>query len=199
MILLIDNYDSFTYNIVQSLSSLGATVEVRRNDALSAAEAIDMRARGIVLGPGPGRPADATLCARILRLLPAHVPLLGVCLGHQALIEHHGGLIEADREPVHGRPSRIEHDGRDLFQGLPQGFEAGRYHSLHAPREHLPIELEVSAWTREQLVMGVRHRSLPRFGVQFHPESILTPLGDRLLANFMLRCGIEPGLVGMRR
>ena len=188
MILLIDNYDSFTYNIVQALLAQGASVEVRRNDALTALAALQMGARGIVLSPGPGRPADSGICPELLARADAHTPLLGVCRGHQALVERWGGIVERDSEPVHGRASAVHHDGRGVFAGLPVPFEAGRYHSLRARRESLPAALELCAWTQDGIVMGVRHKTLPQHGVQFHPESILTPLGSQLLANFVELC-----------
>jgi anthranilate synthase component 2 len=185
MILLIDNYDSFTWNLYQALARLGARVQVARNDALSVEEALARRPSGIVLSPGPGRPKDAGVCPRLLRALPAAVPLLGVCLGHQGLIESYGGTLDLDPEPTHGKASLIHHDGSALFESVPNPFPAGRYHSLRAHRETLPSELRVTAWTSEGFVMAVRHVTLPRFGLQFHPESILTPHGPDLLARFL--------------
>ncbi len=191
MILLIDNYDSFTYNIVQALLAQGAQVEVRRNDAISAQAALEMGAQGIVLSPGPGKPADSGICPELLARANAQTPVLGVCLGHQALVERWGGIIERDSEPVHGRASAVVHDARGVFAGLPVPFEAGRYHSLRARRDSLPSVLELCAWTQDGIVMGVRHRTLPHHGVQFHPESILTPLGNQLLANFVELCALH--------
>jgi anthranilate synthase component 2 len=188
LILLIDNYDSFTFNVAQAFWSLGAELEVVRNDALSAREVWKRAPAGLVLSPGPGRPADSGICPELLRDSPPSLPILGVCLGHQALVERWGGTIERDVEPVHGRASQILHDGRGLFAGMPSPFAAGRYHSLLAPREQLPAELELCAWTEDGRVMGVRHRHLPQHGVQFHPESILTPLGPRLFENFLALC-----------
>jgi len=189
MILLIDNYDSFTYNLYQALAGLGAMVQVARNDALDVEQILALRPSGVVLSPGPGRPRDSGVCPALLASLGADVPLLGVCLGHQALVEHYGGELEVDPQPVHGKSSLVHHDGGELYRDLPGPFAAGRYHSLRAKRDALPAELELSAWTQEGLVMGVRHRRLPRHGVQFHPESILTPQGVRLLAAFLALAG----------
>lgn len=185
MILLVDNYDSFTWNLFQQMAGLGAEVEVVRNDALDVAGFLALGARAVVLGAGPGRPRDAGASLELLARLPATVPVLGVCLGHEALVEHEGGALEVDPVPVHGRASAVHHDGSALFADLSSPFEAGRYHSLRARREDLPATLAVTAWTADGLVMAVRHRELPRFGVQFHPESILTPDGARLMANFL--------------
>ena len=184
MILLIDNYDSFTWNLVQAMAALGADVRVARNDALSPAEALALAPRAVVLSPGPGRPAEAGICLELLAALPRELPLLGVCLGHQALVEHCGGRIERDPSPTHGRATAVLHGGGLLYRDLEDPFQAGRYHSLCALTP-LPADLELEAWTAGGLVMGVRHRELPRFGVQFHPESILTPGGERLLARFL--------------
>ena len=198
MILLVDSYDSFTWNLQQALAGLGADVRVERNDALTAREALALGPAGIVLGPGPGRPADSGICPELLRAAPEALPLLGVCLGHQALVERYGGALEQDPAPVHGRASLVRHDGAGLFEGLPQPLEVGRYHSLRARRDALPEALAACAWTDDGLVMAVRHRHLPRHGVQFHPESILTPDGGLLLARFLALCG-EPGaLMGAR-
>jgi anthranilate synthase component 2 len=191
MILLVDNYDSFTWNLYQAMAGLGAEVEVRRNDALSVAEVLAMEPTGIVLSPGPGRPADAGIQPELLARLPEKMPLLGVCLGHQGLVEACGGELERDPIPVHGKSSLVHHDGSALFQGLPNPFQAGRYHSLRAKRDRLPDDLVLTAWTAEGHVMGVQHKLLPRFGVQFHPESILTPQGDRIVARFLALAG-EP-------
>ena len=188
MILLLDNYDSFTWNLYQAMAGVGAEVDVRRSDALGVGEALALAPAGIVLGPGPGRPAQAGICLELLRRLPDSMPLLGVCLGHQALVEAAGGELERDPAPVHGRASAVFHDGSSILAGLPNPFQAGRYHSLRS-RGALPPELALSAWTSEGLVMAVRHRALPRFGVQFHPESILTPDGGRLLAAFLELAG----------
>jgi anthranilate synthase component 2 len=185
MILLVDNYDSFTFNLVQAFAGLGAEVCVRRNDVQDAGVLLSLGADAIVLSPGPGRPGAAGVCAELLRRLPDDVPLLGVCLGHQALVERYGGALEVDPVPVHGRASPVHHDGSALYRALPNPFAAGRYHSLRARREGLPPELVLDAWTDDGLVMGVRHRELPRHGVQFHPESILSPDGVALLAAFL--------------
>jgi anthranilate synthase/aminodeoxychorismate synthase-like glutamine amidotransferase len=190
VILLVDNYDSFTFNLYQAFAALGAEVRVVRNDALTAAEALALEPAAVVLSPGPGRPSGAGICLELLRVLPASVPLLGVCLGHQALVEHHGGALEVDAAPMHGKASLVHHDGAGLFRGLPNPVPCGRYHSLRAVRAALPPELTLRAWTAEGHVMAVQHASAPRYGVQFHPESILTPAGPRLLANFLSAAGV---------
>jgi anthranilate synthase component 2 len=189
MILLVDNYDSFTWNLYQQMAGLGAEVEVVRNDALDVEGFLALAPAAVVLGAGPGRPRQAGVCLELLARLPATTPVLGVCLGHQALVEHEGGALEMDPMPVHGRASPVQHDGSALFAGLDTPFVAGRYHSLRARREDLPAALALTAWTEEGLVMAVGHRELPRFGVQFHPESILTPDGARLMANFLALAG----------
>ncbi|HVS18681.1 MAG TPA: aminodeoxychorismate/anthranilate synthase component II [Planctomycetota bacterium] len=189
MILLVDNYDSFTWNLYQQMAGLGAEVEVLRNDVHDAAGFLALGASAVVLSPGPGRPSDAGVCRELIARLPAGIPLLGVCLGHQALVEHYGGSLERDPVPVHGKSAAVHHDGGELFADLSSPFEAGRYHSLRARRDSLPACLELSAWTEDGLVMAVRHRELPRFGVQFHPESVLTPQGTRLMAQFLTRAG----------
>ena len=204
MILLIDNYDSFTWNVYQGLASQGAEVEVHRNDALSVDEILARRPTAIVLSPGPGRPEGAGVCRELLARLPEETALLGVCLGHQALVEHYGGELELDPVPTHGKSSLVHHEELDhpgqansrmtgnqgsLFRNLPNPFPAGRYHSLRARRDSLPDELTLTAWTEDGLVMAVRHAELPRYGVQFHPESILTPQGDRVLARFLAIAG----------
>ena len=183
MILLIDNYDSFTYNLYQFLCELGASVTVARNDKISLAEIERLAPEQIVVSPGPCTPAEAGISVELIRALGPRVPTLGVCLGHQAIVEAFGGEVGQARALLHGKASPVEHDGRGVFAGLPQGFEAGRYHSLAATR--VPDELEVSARTPDGEVMGVRHRELPVEGVQFHPESVLTPHGDLLLRNFL--------------
>lgn len=190
MILLIDNYDSFTYNLYQSLAASGAQVEVVRNDAIDVAGVLAKQPNGVVLSPGPGRPAGAGVCLELLKALPATMPLLGVCLGHQAMVEHFGGSLEVDPIPTHGKASMIHYiDGCDLYKGLPNPFPAGRYHSLRAVRGQLPRDLKLTAWTEEGLVMGVQHKERPWFGMQFHPESILTPQGDRMLQKFLQKSG----------
>lgn len=189
MILLLDNYDSFTFNLYQSMAGQGAEVEVLRNDAASVAELLALAPSALVLSPGPGRPASAGVMPELLRQAPDALPVLGVCLGHQALVECYGGELELDPVPTHGKASLIHHDGEDLFRGLPNPFAAGRYHSLRANRERLPEVLRLTAWTEDGLVMAVRHRQLPRWGIQFHPESILTPQGDRLIGRFLAAAG----------
>jgi len=185
MILLIDNYDSFTYNLAHLFGELGAEVVVRRNDAIDADEAERLAPSHLVVSPGPGRPADAGVSVELVRRLGPSVPTRGVCLGHQVIVEAFGGEVGQAKRLVHGKPSEIEHDGRGLFEGLPARFEAGRYHSLAATT--IPDELEVSATCSEGEVMAVRHRELPVEGVQFHPESVLTPLGPELARNFLER------------
>jgi anthranilate synthase/aminodeoxychorismate synthase-like glutamine amidotransferase len=183
VILIVDNYDSFTYNLVHLFGELGAEVVVRRNDAIDADEAERLAPSHLVVSPGPGRPADAGASVEIVLRLAPTTPTLGVCLGHQAIVEAFGGSVGAARRLVHGKASPIEHDGRGLFRGLPERFEAGRYHSLAATA--VPGELEVSATCAEREVMAVRHRELPVDGVQFHPESVLTPVGSELARNFL--------------
>jgi len=185
MILLIDNYDSFTYNLAHLFGELGAEVVVRRNDAIDADEAELLAPSHLVVSPGPGRPSDAGMSVELVRRLGPGVPTLGVCLGHQVIVEAFGGEVGQAKRLVHGKPSEIDHDGRGLFEGLPARFEAGRYHSLAATT--IPNELEVSATCSEGEVMAVRHRKLPVDGVQFHPESVLTPLGPELARNFLER------------
>jgi anthranilate synthase/aminodeoxychorismate synthase-like glutamine amidotransferase len=183
MILLIDNYDSFTYNLAHLFGELGAEVIVRRNDTIEPDEAERLAPSHLVLSPGPGRPAGAGACIDLVRRLSDRVPTLGVCLGHQAIVEAFGGEIGQAKRLVHGKASAISHDGRGLFRGLPGEFEAGRYHSLAAT--NVPDCLEVSATCAEGEVMAVRHRELPADGVQFHPESVLTPTGPELAKNFL--------------
>jgi anthranilate synthase component 2 len=183
-VLLVDNYDSFTYNLAHLLEELGAEVLVRRNDELDADAAEALAPTHLVVSPGPGRPAESGATVDIVRRLGSTTSTLGVCLGHQAIVEAYGGEIGQARRLLHGKSSPIEHDGRGVFAGLPQGFSAGRYHSLAATR--IPDELEVSAHSEDGEVMAVRHRSLPVEGVQFHPESVLTlPVGRQLLENFL--------------
>ena len=183
MILLIDNYDSFTYNLAHLFGELGAEVVVRRNDGIDPDEAEQLAPTHLVLSPGPGRPAAAGACLELVRRLAPRVPTLGVCLGHQAIVEAFGGEVGQARRLVHGKASAIDHDGRGLFRGLPDAFEAGRYHSLAAT--DVPECLEVSATCSEGEVMAVRHRELTVDGVQFHPESVLTPVGPELARNFL--------------
>jgi anthranilate synthase component 2 len=183
MLLMIDNYDSFTYNLVHLFEELGAEVRVFRNDAITVEEAEALAPAQLVISPGPGRPADAGVSVELIRRLGPNVPTLGVCLGHQAIVEAFGGEIGQARALLHGKSSPVEHDGKGVFQGLPAPLEAGRYHSLAALQ--VPDELEVTARTPDGEVMGVRHRELPIEGVQFHPESVLTPLGPDLARNFL--------------
>ena len=183
MILLIDNYDSFTYNLAHLFGALGCEVKVVRNDAIDADMAADLVPSHVVISPGPGRPGEAGATVEIVRQLAPRVPTLGVCLGHQAIVEAFGGEIGSAKRLVHGKASPVRHDGRGIFAGLPEEFEAGRYHSLAATQ--VPDELEVSATCVEDEVMAVRHRELPVDGVQFHPESVLTPVGTTLARNFV--------------
>ena len=185
MLVVIDNYDSFVFNLVQALGSMGRQIRVFRNDAIDVAGIRALQPRGLVLSPGPGRPEDAGVTIEAIRQLSLTVPTLGVCLGHQAIAASFGGSVVRAREPRHGKASTVEHDGRDLFAGLPARFLAGRYHSLVAERSSLPPELKVTAWTDDGVVMGLRHTARPLFGVQFHPESVLTPEGQVLLRNFV--------------
>jgi len=185
MILVIDNYDSFTFNLVHFLGDLGAQCEVRRNDALTVAEALALRTEAIVLSPGPCTPNEAGICIDLITASAGKVPVLGVCLGEQAIGQAFGGAVVRAPVPVHGKTSRIYHQGTDLFEDLPNPFEATRYHSLVVERSSLPSVLTVTAWTEDGLIMGLRHRALPIFGVQFHPESIATQHGHVMLANFL--------------
>ena len=184
-VLLVDNYDSFTWNLAQAFLAMGARVDVRRNDAIGAREARDLSPTHLVISPGPGRPEDAGATLAILEALLDDVPVLGVCLGHQALAVVLGGHVIAARRIVHGKASPVYHDGRTLYAGLPNPFPAGRYHSLTVDDATLPAELAVSAFTSQGEVMGLRYGRRPVEGVQFHPESVLTPSGERLLANFL--------------
>ena len=186
MVCVIDNYDSFTYNLVQYLGELGADVHVVRNDAASVAELAAIRPERIVISPGPGRPEDAGITMAVVRALGEKTPILGVCLGHQAIGAAFGGQVVRAGVPMHGKTSLIEHNGRSVFSGMTESFAASRYHSLVVSDERLPDDLEVTARTREDhVIMGLRHRRWPVHGVQFHPESILTGEGHRLLRNFL--------------
>lgn len=191
MLLVIDNYDSFTYNLVQYLGELGAEVEVRRNDAVTVDEIGRMAPAAIVLSPGPCAPAQAGVTVEVIRAWGSRIPTLGVCLGHQAIGEAYGGKVVRASRAVHGKSSRVTHDGRDLFAGLPNPLEVGRYHSLVVERESLPATLEVSATAEEDPseIHALRHAEYPVWGVQFHPESVLTPHGKRILRNFLDRVG----------
>ena len=183
--LLIDNYDSFTYNLVQAFAAQGVEVLVYRNDAISVDEALRLEPTHVVISPGPGHPNDAGVSLDMIAAFAGRVPLLGVCLGHQCLVQHFGGEIVRAPRLMHGKTSLAKHDGKTIYAGLPQPVEVGRYHSLCAQHASLPDELEVTASTDRDEIMGVRHLELPLEGVQFHPESVLTPDGDRLMANFL--------------
>jgi anthranilate synthase/aminodeoxychorismate synthase-like glutamine amidotransferase len=186
MIFFVDNYDSFTYNLVQALGKLDADVVVARNDRFDPAEVVRMRPRAVIISPGPGRPEDAgRSIAMIAAAEEAGLPLLGVCLGHQAIAAFHGAVVERAPAPRHGKTSLVRHGGTGLFAGVPSPFLAGRYHSLVVREESLPAELAVTAKSEDGLVMGLAHRDKPVHGVQFHPESVLTPEGEKLLANFL--------------
>ena len=185
MILIVDHYDSFVYNLVQIVASKGFDTEVLRSDAMSAEAMAGLRPDGVILSPGPGRPEEAGCFVDLVRMLDPRTPLMGVCLGHQALGVAFGGVVERAPEPVHGKASPIRHAGDSILAGLSAPFEGGRYHSLVVRREGLPPELEIMAQTDDGLIMGLRHRTLPRFGVQFHPESILTPEGPAIVENFL--------------
>ena len=185
MILLIDNYDSFTFNLVHFLGELGAVCAVHRNDRLSVDEALAMRPEAIVLSPGPCTPNEAGICLDLIAAAAGQVPLLGVCLGHQAIGQAFGGEVVRAAGPMHGKTSPISHAGGDVFAGLPSPFQATRYHSLVVRPESLPAALVATAHTADGAIMGLRHRALPIFGVQFHPESIASEHGHALLANFL--------------
>ena len=185
MVLVIDNYDSFTYNLVQYLGELGAQVEVRRNDQTNAEEIERLRPERIVISPGPKTPTEAGICLEVIEKFTRRVPLLGVCLGHQAIGQAFGGKVIRAPEIKHGKTSLISHDTKTIFAGLPNPFPATRYHSLIVERASLPSCLEISATSPDGLIMGLRHRKANTEGVQFHPESVLTDSGKRLLANFL--------------
>ncbi|MGQ0550721.1 MAG: anthranilate synthase component II [Armatimonadota bacterium] len=185
MIAVIDNYDSFTYNLVQHLGSLGIALQVVRNDAASVDELAALQPRAIVISPGPCTPKEAGISVDVIRILGPRIPILGVCLGHQCIGEAFGGQVVRAPVPVHGKTSRIFHDGRAMYEGLPSPFEATRYHSLIVARDGLPDSLEVSAQLEDGMIMGLRHRTLLIEGVQFHPESVLTAVGPRILARFL--------------
>jgi len=190
MLLVIDNYDSFTYNLVQYLGELGAELCVRRNDEVTVEEIErELRPEKIVISPGPGRPSEAGVTPEIIQRLAGRVPMLGVCLGHQAIGEAFGGRVVRAPAPVHGKPAEVGHDGRSIFAGLPARFNVGRYHSLVVERESLPGCLEISSETLDGIIMGLRHKELPIEGVQFHPESVLTEWGKLLLENFLRGAG----------
>jgi len=183
--LLIDNYDSFTYNLVQAFAAMGANVMVYRNDAITVEEGLALEPTHLVISPGPGRPEGAGVSLAMIEAFSGRVPILGVCLGHQSIVQQHGGNIVRAERLMHGKTSMVKHDGESIFAGLSNPFEVGRYHSLCAEEESLPSDLFVTAQTDRGEIMGVRHKTLQIEGVQFHPESVLTPEGDELMANFM--------------
>ena len=183
--LLIDNYDSFTYNLVQAFAAHGADVMVYRNDAITVDEALALAPTHLVISPGPGRPEDAGVSLAMIKAFAGKIPVLGVCLGHQSIVQAYSGEIVRAERLMHGKTSMVSHDGQSIFEGISQPFEVGRYHSLCAEQDSLPEELVVTAQTDRGEIMGVRHKTLPVEGVQFHPESVLTPEGDRLMVNFM--------------
>jgi anthranilate synthase/aminodeoxychorismate synthase-like glutamine amidotransferase len=185
MILMIDNYDSFTYNLVQYLGELGQDIRVFRNDKITLAKIKKLRPKKIVISPGPGRPEDAGISCRVIREFAGKIPILGVCLGHQAIGYVYGGRIVGAKRLMHGKTSMIYHNRKDIFQGIANPFEATRYHSLIVEKKTLPQCLEITAWTREGEIMGLKHKKFPLWGVQFHPESVLTKQGKKLLANFI--------------
>jgi anthranilate synthase/aminodeoxychorismate synthase-like glutamine amidotransferase len=184
-VLLIDNYDSFTYNLVQAFLVLGAEVDVHRNDLISVEDALNIGATHLVISPGPGTPRNAGVSMRMIEAFADRIPIFGVCLGHQSLVEVFGGKVVRAARLMHGKVSPVTHDGKGLFNGMPQEFNAGRYHSLIAEPSSIPSVLEVTARTAQGEIMGVRHKSLPIEGVQFHPESVLTPDGPILMSNFL--------------
>jgi anthranilate synthase/aminodeoxychorismate synthase-like glutamine amidotransferase len=186
-VLLIDNYDSFTYNLVQALMTLGAEVTVRTNDRVTVDEARELAPSHLMISPGPGRPEGAGVSIDMIESFCGDIPILGVCLGHQALAVAFGGSVGSALSLMHGKSSPIYHDRKTIYEGVPNPFPAGRYHSLAVHEEQLPDVLSISAYTSDGEIMGVRHRELPVEGVQFHPESLLTPAGDRLLQNFLER------------
>jgi anthranilate synthase component 2 len=190
MILVVDNYDSFTYNLVHYLNELGAQTRVVRNDALSAADAIAMRPEAVLLSPGPCTPDDAGICLDLIKSAPDDLPILGVCLGHQAIGQAFGGDVIRAKSLMHGKTSQIHHDNTGIFEGLPNPFTATRYHSLAVKRDSLPNSLKVTAWTDDGEIMGLAHAARPIHGVQFHPESILTEGGHKLLGNFLDMAGV---------
>ena len=186
MLLVIDNYDSFTYNLVQYLGELGEQIEVRRNNELTVYDiASELRPDRIVISPGPGRPEDAGMSLEVIQRVAGRIPILGVCLGHQAIGQALGGRVVRAPSILHGKSSEVQHDGKTIFAGMDQSFKAGRYHSLVVERSSLPSCLEISASTADGVIMGLRHRELKVEGVQFHPESIMTTEGKKLLANFL--------------
>ena len=191
-VLMIDNYDSFTYNLVQALLTLGADVTVKENDQLTVAEATSLAPTHLIVSPGPGRPENAGVSVELVSIMSERIPVRGVCLGHQAIAAAFGGEVGSAMSLMHGKSSEVYHDRRTIYEGLPNPFPAGRYHSLAVLEERLPDSLAISAYTSDGEIMGLRHRHLPVEGVQFHPESLLTPSGDRLLRNFLDRVAAKP-------
>ena len=191
MILVIDNYDSFTYNLVHYLNELGAETRVYRNDALSVEQALGMKPQALLLSPGPCTPDEAGICLDLLARAPHDLPILGVCLGHQAMGQAEGGKVIRAKALMHGKTDQIQHSGVGLFKDIPSPFTATRYHSLAIERSSLPNTLEVTAWTEDGEIMGVQHRDRPMYGVQFHPESIATQYGHDMLANFLDLAGVD--------
>jgi anthranilate synthase component 2 len=191
MILVIDNYDSFTYNLVHYLNELGAQTHVVRNDALTVEQALGQRPEAVLLSPGPCDPDQAGICLPLLKGAPENLAILGVCLGHQAIGQAFGGDVVRAKALMHGKTSQIHHDGKGLFAGLPNPFTATRYHSLAVERSTLPADLVVTAWTEDGEIMGLQHKTRPIYGVQFHPESIATEGGHQLLANFLDMAGVK--------
>jgi anthranilate synthase/aminodeoxychorismate synthase-like glutamine amidotransferase len=185
MVLMIDNYDSFTYNLVQYLGELGAKVKVYRNDKITLNGIKKLRPKRIVISPGPGRPENAGISCALIKEFAGKLPILGVCLGHQAIGFVYGGRIIQAKQLMHGKTSWIYHQKKDIFQGIPNPFEATRYHSLVVERKTFPVALEITAWTKDQEIMGLKHKSYPLWGMQFHPESVLTKYGKDILANFL--------------
>ena len=199
MHLLIDNYDSFTFNIVQALGELGADVKVIRNDKIGVEEAVALQPESLVISPGPGTPDDAGVSVEVIKALAGQVPILGVCLGHQSIVQAFGGTIVRAERVFHGKTSRVYHDGGTIYAGLSNPFQATRYHSLTVAESDLPDELQISSYTSGGEIMGVRHRELPIEGLQFHPESILTPEGNTLLDNFLQLVGPIGARHGLER
>jgi anthranilate synthase/aminodeoxychorismate synthase-like glutamine amidotransferase len=185
MILMIDNYDSFTYNLVQYLGEMGESLKVVRNDKISLKEIGRLKPRGIMISPGPGFPKDAGISNSVINALAGKVPILGVCLGHQCIGEVFGGRVVKASRPMHGKTSKIYHNRKEIFKGIPNPFDATRYHSLIVERKTLPACLEITAQTKDKEIMGLRHKKYPVWGVQFHPESILTSEGKKILRNFL--------------
>jgi anthranilate synthase component II len=192
MLILIDNYDSFTYNLVHYLGELGATCDVIRNDKISAADVIKKKPKAIVMSPGPCTPNEAGICLELIAKAGGKIPLLGVCLGHQAIGQAYGGKVIRAPEPLHGKLSTIRHKDEGVFKGLPERFQVTRYHSLIVERKSLPPELEVTAETDDGIIMGLQHKTQPVHGVQFHPESIASEQGHALLTNFLTLAGMSP-------